>query len=108
MDTAKSFGMRGAHVFDVSFERGASIVSHLGEVIGRTRTGAIHLAARWLLAEGLAEPHHRIATFVGGGPSMSGQVGSCARWRVTEEDKAGLRLVPFDKADIMLKELADA
>lgn len=95
MNTAQSFGMRGAHVFDITFDRGTTIVSHLGEEIGRTRSGAIHLAARWLLSEGLAEPHHRIATFVDGVPSMSGQVGGCAAWTVREDDR-GLRYVRFD------------
>lgn len=108
MNTLRSFARYGAHRFDMTFDdMGRTIVSHLGEEIGRTRSGAIFLAARWLIAKGMAEPHHRIATYVHDVPSMSGLVRSFAAWTVEENDH-GMRIVPYKAREAAQMQLAVA
>jgi hypothetical protein len=57
-------------------------------------TGDIYAAARQLMAEG-ASPDDTIATTYRGKPSMTGNVGQCAKLTVSETSKGGLRLVKW-------------
>ena len=62
-----------------------------GVEILRTRHGAIYDGARHLLEHGLAAPEDRIEIWRGSMMCMSGQVGRCAEWTVSDTER-GLKL----------------
>lgn len=62
-----------------------------GQPIGRANA-PIFAAARWLLANGHAEPGDTIAIYRGDTLCMSGKAGELAKWTVKERDKGGLSL----------------
>ena len=79
-----------------------------GAEILKTRHGAIYVCARWLLAEGMAQPEDRIETYWAGTPSMSGLVGQCAEWIVREDEKRGPTLIRYRPFDPGLHQRSDA